>query len=319
MQTQFVFKGVHAPAELFDLVSEGEITGEQAWLLLTIDAYVKCKGDGCFASNETLGKNISRDKRHVQRMIQILRGYRNIDGKIQRVGPRLVRITGWKLLSNGKYLRILETKWSRIDNSDWESPEPIRGEKKDIHGIAAVCPPETHDISVPSTHDTHAVLSNKDKVEDSIKIIPNGTAVRQGRKPSIIDSPKFIGSIRTNGCSLGEEIWDWVRSVECKIRHDQKRKGLSKEEKYAFARMLNKLSEDLEDGSKRINTFISALDNGDANFGLLNAAQFRRCFDLWESRINEVTWKKMDGEDKPCWSQAAPPTAEQLDQCNWSP
>ena len=120
------FRGVHAPAELFELVSTGQISGELAWLALVIDSYVNARGEGCFASNETLGNDTHKSPRQIQLMVRMLRGYRKVKGKWERTAPKLVKVAGWKKMPNGALLRILETKWSRLDiDSEWnEEKEP---------------------------------------------------------------------------------------------------------------------------------------------------------------------------------------------------
>lgn len=52
------FRGTYAPPSLHRLVDSGEITPKEAWLLMTIDSFVKssANGKGCFASNGYLGQ-----------------------------------------------------------------------------------------------------------------------------------------------------------------------------------------------------------------------------------------------------------------------
>lgn len=111
------FRGVNCPVELFDLVEQGTLSGEVAFLALTIDSLVNVKGEGCWASKAFLAKKVGKTSRQVQRDLKILEGYREEDGQWVWRGPRLIRQVGWKTVRGQRY-RILETRWSRIDLSE---------------------------------------------------------------------------------------------------------------------------------------------------------------------------------------------------------
>lgn len=100
-EPQQYFRGVNAPAELFDLVEDGVITDAQAWLALTIDSFVNSRGEGCWAGNGKLAKKTHKKIRYVQKNLTKLLEL----GLVFRVGSKIV---------NGKKMRILETKWSRV-------------------------------------------------------------------------------------------------------------------------------------------------------------------------------------------------------------
>lgn len=126
------FRGVWCRSELFDLVESSIISGEQAWLLLTIDSLVKPKkNQGCWASNEWLGTKIGKHPRHVRLMIKILMGWRKRKNKwIHRKWRQLIRQVGWKTI-NGQRLRVLDTRWTRI-MPDGSLPEVQRYKKRGV-------------------------------------------------------------------------------------------------------------------------------------------------------------------------------------------
>jgi hypothetical protein len=93
-----------------------------AFLLLLITSLVKPKyRQGCSASNEYLARKTGTTPRQVQRIIRVLEGYRRVKGTkpapFEWRGPRLIRQVGWKV-KNGKRLRILDTRLSRLAPED---------------------------------------------------------------------------------------------------------------------------------------------------------------------------------------------------------
>jgi hypothetical protein len=89
------------PAGVVELVADGTITRNEAWLLALIDSLVKVKGEGCWASNQWLGERCGVKKRQVQLDISHLRELGLIVDSIQ---PKLIR---------GEPTRTIEAYWSR--------------------------------------------------------------------------------------------------------------------------------------------------------------------------------------------------------------
>ncbi len=87
---------LNIPVEILFLIDDGELTIKQAFLLAYVESLVKCRGEGCWASNEWLARKIRVDDRQLRRLLKEL-----IDmGLVVNKGT-----------INGR--RILETKWSR--------------------------------------------------------------------------------------------------------------------------------------------------------------------------------------------------------------
>lgn len=101
-EPQQEFRGVWIPPEIFNLLETGELSTTEILLLALVDSYVRCKGDGCWASNGRLGEQLGGlTKKHVSDLIAEL------------IKKKWIVRHGWKKTSRGSS-RILETAWSRI-------------------------------------------------------------------------------------------------------------------------------------------------------------------------------------------------------------
>ncbi len=93
-------KGLYIPLHIVDLVESEEITVKEAYLLALIDALVKRRGIGCFASNTWLSKKIQTKPRQLQTYLDRL------------IAKKLVIVV---TKSDGTFgSRVLETAWSRV-------------------------------------------------------------------------------------------------------------------------------------------------------------------------------------------------------------
>jgi len=91
------FRGWFTPVDVINLFEDEKITLKEMYLLSLIDSLVSAKGEGCFASNEYLGKKLHLGVDRIQRMISNLKGL----GLVKQV-----KFDGRK--------RYLETVFSRI-------------------------------------------------------------------------------------------------------------------------------------------------------------------------------------------------------------
>lgn len=266
------FRGAHAPPELFDLVSSGEVSGELAWLALVIDTYVNARGEGCFASNETLGRDIHKSPRQVQLMIRMLRGYRKEKGKWKRKSPQLVRVVGWKKMQNGMTLRILETRWSRLDiDSEWEHSEPEGGTLK-VTSRGDVKSNVRGDVK-SNPQDIRDRVDKKD-VDNPLK---GKAAAYHSHSNGNGHAPKGMKALpdqmKRKRFSI-QEI-DWAKR---NIRHHAKAtKSKPNRNVMAEASALAALSKRLgRNGDRRIERFIRRMEDGDNQFSASSISHLER-------------------------------------------
>jgi hypothetical protein len=98
---QHHFRGVWMPADVFAFVADGVITPTEAILLSIVDSFVNPKGDGCWASNATLGRMVAVSGKQVSKMVKHLKEL----GLVIDVGKKRVK---------GKDMRVIEAQWSRV-------------------------------------------------------------------------------------------------------------------------------------------------------------------------------------------------------------
>lgn len=315
----FQFRGVMAPPELFDMVSRGEISGEQAWLALVIDAYVNSRGEGCFASNETLAAKIGKEPRQVKNIIHALRGFRKgKDGKWVRSGPKLIKIVGWKQLPNGGFLRVLETKWSRVDNSpDWESPEPERG-----GGRVESYPTRTNGkaSSYPTGRVKNCPQIYKDKIDSKdADNTPNGETCRlpQTNGNGFIKNGKMGNGRHRAWSAEGMEL---ANRVINKCERETKTR-IDKKQRFIMAGVITKAAGGPQGEEWPVHRdFVALVESERGNFCISTGQHYRNCFQQWREMSRKIEWKKRGADGDWLWTQRGrPPTVEELDTGDWYP
>lgn len=95
------FRGNFVRPEIFDMVEDGIISTQEAWLLLVIDNLVEHKGDDCWASNAYFGRILSKSEKTVERMITKLKGLGFIEQTDFDGRKRFLKIV-WSDSSNTK-------------------------------------------------------------------------------------------------------------------------------------------------------------------------------------------------------------------------
>lgn len=170
------FQGNWIPAEVFQMVDDGDISIKEAWLLVLISNLVKHGKDGrdCFASNQYLAKKLQVEERAVKYMLRRLKS------------AGLVQQTGF----DGR-LRFLTTSWSNVV-SDVECPSRrAKNCTPDVQKIAPIIYKHKKQHSPSLRSDTFEILSIKkttnwtgfgQRLRDSIQQkMPNGrTASKWG-------------------------------------------------------------------------------------------------------------------------------------------
>lgn len=149
------FRGTWIPAEVHEALREGKITPTEVVLLTVIDSLVDPRGEGCWASNAYLAKQIHKSVIQTKRLIGHLL-------RIKMLVPR-----GWKTTNQNRF-RLLETAWSRGG----------RGIIDDTTGRIA--------------SDTTGGIANDTHTKDSINILrpPQVEAVNGNGKPAIFGQEK---------------------------------------------------------------------------------------------------------------------------------
>jgi hypothetical protein len=120
---QLKFRGGWAPADLFHLIRQREITSLEFVLMLQIDALVESDGPGCYASNRYFGEILQVAPRHVQRLLH----------KLRKQG-----LVNWRMKDR---TRFLETSWSRVKEARWTGTGVQEGGDIDVTGGGHRCHP----------------------------------------------------------------------------------------------------------------------------------------------------------------------------------
>ncbi len=102
----FQFRGVLLPAPIVQMIADGKISRRKLTILIIVEALVNPDGEGCYATNRYISRNLGVSPMRVSQLIQELKS-------------QGLLIT-YEKIRNGRHQRYMETCWSRggISNSD---------------------------------------------------------------------------------------------------------------------------------------------------------------------------------------------------------
>ncbi len=148
------FRGTFAHADLHRMLYDGIITTTEFVLVQVIDSLVESGGEGCWASNAYLAKCVKVKPFWCRRMIT----------KLKKLG--LIKHVGWHK-HGGTRLRLLETKWSRIEvNHPLVEQPPTQNHplvKQRVHPLVKqhqlTCKEQIDDVLLPDGSGTRSIDS----------------------------------------------------------------------------------------------------------------------------------------------------------------
>ncbi len=188
---EFKSKGFFIPMAIVELVQEEDknkrISIKQAWLLTIIDNLVSCRGQGCFASNEYLAKQVCLEKRQLQYTLKKL------------IMKKLIIVK-----KGEKGERVLETLWSRVVENLID--EVKKGGAKNCistpEGVHKAAPQPMHKVASPPMHKVAPISmsipygNEEGSIEEEPPISPLTARQRQSRASPSTGEASLGGKIK---------------------------------------------------------------------------------------------------------------------------
>lgn len=169
-EPSFQFRGGYIPAEIFNLLRDGEMTKTDLLLCLIVDAMVRCRGEGCWASNGYLASQLGIASNYVSDSIRKLSGSKLRILKVEMIHGRRYLEVSWSRIDGENERQNTSpdnsvNEYRKISNGQKTSPEkPVTDLQKNLeHNIRTKSKKKTHGRSQAHDGARSVLFPDKDK------------------------------------------------------------------------------------------------------------------------------------------------------------